>query len=218
MKILAVEFSSEDRGIAVAEQKAGTEPRILGAVCERGGRRAIELVEQALQKAGCQREEIDCLAIGLGPGSYTGIRGAISLAQGWQLGREVKLLGISSVECIATQARESKLFGTVHIVVDAQREEFYLATYEISEKSIRETVPLHLESMVRIHNLCKSGQLVIGPDLAESLPEAKTMCPDAKMLGRLAATKSDFIPGEKMEPIYLREANYKKAPPRRIIS
>lgn len=218
MKILAVDFSSEDRGIAVVEQKDGAEPRILGAVCERGGRRAIELVDQTLQKAGCQREEIDCLAIGLGPGSYTGIRGSISLAQGWQLGRDVKLIGISSVECIATQAREAKILGTVHIVIDAQREEFYLATYEISENTLRETVPLHLEPMTQIHDLCKSGQQVVGPDLTELLPEAKTMCPDAKMLGRLAVKRTNFIPGEKMEPIYLRETNYKKAPPRRIIS
>jgi tRNA A37 threonylcarbamoyladenosine modification protein TsaB len=107
MKILAVEFSVVDA--------AGSKPTVLGAVCERGGRRAIELVEQVLEKAHCEREAIDCLAIGLGPGSYTGIRGAIALAQGWQLGREVKLLGISSAECIATQAKALNLLGRVNI-------------------------------------------------------------------------------------------------------
>ena len=61
----------------------------------------LALVERALAQANCRREEIAVVAVGLGPGSYTGIRSAIALAQGWQLGRGVKTLGISSVECLA---------------------------------------------------------------------------------------------------------------------
>ena len=52
-----------------------------------------------------QIEEIDCLAIGIGPGSYTGIRAAISIAQAWQLARSVNLLSISSVDCLAAAAQ-----------------------------------------------------------------------------------------------------------------
>ena len=47
------------------------------------------------------REAIEAIAVGLGPGSYTGIRAAIALAQGWQLAREVKTLGVSSVAAMA---------------------------------------------------------------------------------------------------------------------
>ena len=74
------------------------------------------------------------IAVGLGPGSYTGIRVAISMAQGWQLARGVKLLGVSSAECLAAQAQAEKIFGRVNVVIDAQRNEFYLATYEISPR------------------------------------------------------------------------------------
>jgi tRNA threonylcarbamoyladenosine biosynthesis protein TsaB len=116
MKILAVEFSSERRSVAVVENG-----RVLGEAFEMGGRAAIELVEKALAAAKVEREQIDGVAIGIGPGSYTGIRGAISLAQGWQLARDVKLIGISSAECIAAQAQQDKLFGNVAVVVDAQR-------------------------------------------------------------------------------------------------
>lgn len=217
MKILAVEFSSEDRGVAVVEVTE-SKPVVLGAVCERGGRRAIELVEQVLDKAHCEREAIDCLAIGLGPGSYTGIRGAIALAQGWQLGREVKLLGISSAECIATQAKALNLLGRVNVVIDAQREEYYLAVYDISTEGICEAVPLHLAPAAQVKALCQSGETVVGPDLAERLPEARILCPDAVTLGILAAGRTDYIAGEAIEPIYLRLTNYKKAPPIRVIS
>ncbi|MGZ5566967.1 MAG: tRNA threonylcarbamoyladenosine biosynthesis protein TsaB, partial [Limisphaerales bacterium] len=80
MKILAVEFSSERRSVAVVENG-----RVLGEAFEMGGRAAIALVERALATSNVDREQIECIAVGTGPGSYTGIRGAISLAQGWQL-------------------------------------------------------------------------------------------------------------------------------------
>ena len=66
---------------------------------------AFGLIETALGQAQIEREQIDCLAVGLGPGSYTGIRAAISIAQAWQLARNVRVLGVGSVECFALQAQ-----------------------------------------------------------------------------------------------------------------
>ena len=77
MTILAIEFSSETRSAAVL-----SDGRVAGHAAETGGRRAIGLVEKALQQAGAEREDVEIIAVGLGPGSYTGIRGAIALAQG----------------------------------------------------------------------------------------------------------------------------------------
>ena len=75
------------------------------------------MIESALRQAGLEREEIECIAVGLGPGSYTGIRAAIALAQGWQLARGVKLLGVSSAECLATQAQAELFTGVAAISV-----------------------------------------------------------------------------------------------------
>src|SRR5262245_8115231 len=120
MKILALEFSSEQRSVAVVHGE-----KLVAQVVETGGRntRAMAMLEQALQQAGLGRETLECLAVGLGPGSYTGIRAAIAVAQGWQLAREIRLLGISSVDVLAAQAQAASLFGSVHIVIDAQRNE-----------------------------------------------------------------------------------------------
>src|ERR1041385_3695067 len=104
----------------------------------------LALAEAALREAGLEREQIECLAIGLGPGSYTGIRAAIALAQGWQLARGGKLLGMSSAACIAAQAQAEGLRGEACVVIDAQREEFYLAGYEFLESGVRETSKLRL--------------------------------------------------------------------------
>ena len=102
MKILALEFSSPQRSVAVADGG-----RAVSEVIEAGasGTQAFGMIEAALREAKLEREQIECIVIGLGPGSYTGIRAALSIAQGWQLAREIKLLGISSVEAIAAQAQ-----------------------------------------------------------------------------------------------------------------
>src|ERR1044071_802880 len=110
MKILALEFSSSQRSVAIVQSASSREPNAVAVseAIETGGRatKAIGMIEEALRDAGLEREQIDCVAVGLGPGSYSGIRAAIAVAQGWQLARNIKLLGVSSVECIAEQARQ----------------------------------------------------------------------------------------------------------------
>src|SRR5437899_995283 len=127
MKILALEFSSARRSVAVVvdgQLRARVEEADLRA------NRALSWIEAALRAAGLERENIECLAIGIGPGSYTGIRTAIALAHGWQLARGTHILGISSVECLAAQAQAEKIHGRINTVIDAQRIEFYLARFE----------------------------------------------------------------------------------------
>ena len=214
MKILAVEFSSEQRSIAVVENGS-----VLGRAMETGGRtaRAFTLIERALSAAGLEREAIDCLAIGLGPGSYAGIRAAIALAQGWQLARETRLLGLGSVECLAEQARAAKLTGPVNILIDAQRGEFYSATYELDAAGCRLLQPLRIISLAEAQALGETGPLIIGPDLLPRFPQGHVHFPDASTLGQLAAKRTNFVTGDKLEPIYLRETSFVKAPPPRVI-
>jgi tRNA threonylcarbamoyladenosine biosynthesis protein TsaB len=92
MNVLALEFSSNRRSAAVVVDKS-----VRGRAEASGGRntQAFHLIEQALVEATLEREAVDCIAVGLGPGSYTGIRTAISIAQGWQVARSaVKLRNI----------------------------------------------------------------------------------------------------------------------------
>jgi tRNA threonylcarbamoyladenosine biosynthesis protein TsaB len=217
MKILAVEFSSNVRSVAILQCGGAAAPALLGRAAETGGRRALGLVEEALAVARCEREDVEAIAVGLGPGSYTGIRGGIALAQGWQLGRGVRLLGISSVECLAAQAAEQKIFGTVNIIIDAQRSEFYLGRYEIAAGKWRETEALRLAPFAEIEELVGARQVIIGPDARQWFATARDVYPDAAVLGRLACVREDFVPGEKLEPIYLREVSFTKAPPARAV-
>ncbi len=222
MKILALEFSSTRRSVAVIQAQSQAGPQALSEVVEvdKGARAtpALGWIEEALREARLEREQVECLAIGLGPGSYTGIRAAIAVAQGWQLASPpggIKLLGISSAECVAAQAQAEGIVGRVTVVIDAQRQEFYLAVYEVTAEGRREIAPLRLATLAEVQQSEKAGEQLIGPDVAAWFPGGRVLFPSAATLGRLAAGRTGFVSGEELEPIYLRETNFVKAPPPR---
>jgi tRNA threonylcarbamoyladenosine biosynthesis protein TsaB len=208
MTILALEFSSAQRSAAVARGEF-----ILGEAMESGGRSmaAFAMIENVLARAKVEREEIEVMVVGLGPGSYTGVRAAIALAQGWQLARGTKTMGVSSVAAIAEQARVEKLFGRVNIVVDAQRGEFYFATFDLGQTAFSEIAPLKILPMTEVQSRAKAGEIVIGPEAAKFFPNGRTIFPSASAVAALAVGCGDFLAGEKLEPIYLRETNFVKA-------
>ncbi len=219
MKILALEFSSSQRSVAVVHGGADAGRLCLGEAIETGGRatNALGLVEEALRQAQLDREQIECLAVGLGPGSYTGIRLAIALAQGWQLARPVKLLGISSAECLAAQAQVEGVLGRVGIVIDAQRDELYLAGYDLGPQGRHEVEPLHLAPVAKVQTRQQAGVVLIGPEVSNWFPAGRVLFPRASVLGQLARDRTDFVVGESMEPIYLRETRFVKAPSPRAL-
>jgi tRNA threonylcarbamoyladenosine biosynthesis protein TsaB len=210
MKILALEFSANERSVAVAEREPDGSTRVLSSVRETDfrGITGLSIIDRAIGEAKLQPSDVRRLAVGLGPGSYTGIRSSIAIAQGWQLGRNVELVGISSVVCLAEQARSLGLFGSITIVIDAQREELYVARYRIEEAGITELEPLRIASAAHV----PPADLVIGPDATRHFPSARDIAPSAETLVKLAAKATVFVAGENLEPIYLREASFVKAP------
>jgi len=181
---------------------------LLAEAAEVGGRatNALGLIEKVLTESKNVRAEIAAIAVGLGPGSYTGIRAAIAVAQGWQLARGIKLLGVNSVDAIAAQAQAEQFFGRVNVVVDAQRDEFYLATWEISSAACREVSPLKIVTAAEMEKRRVGGEMFAGPETG------RILFPSAAMVARLAAGRADFVSGENLEPVYLRLTNFIKAP------
>jgi tRNA threonylcarbamoyl adenosine modification protein YeaZ len=218
MKILAFEFSGPQRSVAV--RKMHQQGSVLGEseAVEAGGRsiRPFALTEQVLSEVQVEREEIDVIAVGLGPGSYTGIRMAISIAQGWQLGRDVRLLGISSVEAIVAGAYAQGMRGVVGVVIDAQRGEFYLANYELGNEGWTGVRPLRLTSRGEVDELAGGGATLLGPEVDRWFnANRRVVHPRASILAKLASERADFVAGQDLEPIYLRPTTFVKAPPPR---
>lgn len=192
-------------------------PAFESEIIEAGGRstRAFGMIERALAEARLERGEIKCIAVGLGPGSYTGIRAAVALAQGWQLARPVRLLGLGTVEVLAAQAQVEGLRGEVCFAVDAQRGDCYLAGWEIGDSERVERERLRIVSRAAVERSIADGFVVCGPDLR--LEGARPLYPSALALGRLALGRTDFIAGNRLEPVYLRETTFVKVPPPRAV-
>ncbi len=215
MKTLALEFSTDQRSVAVLDGDVCRGTAVETATRET---HAIALITQALASAGLEREDIELVAVGLGPGSYTGIRSAIALAQGWQLAggkAAVRLAGCSSVECLAREAWQKGWWGKVNVVVDAQRQEIYLAGYEIHAGGVRLTRPLRIASLADARGLAEAGEIMVGPEIGLWFPAGRMLFPTAATLGGLAARAGHFVAGEELTPLYLRETSFVKAPPLR---
>lgn len=204
--ILALEFSAAERSVALAR-----DGRVLAEARETGprGTNAFGLISRVLAEAGARREDLDTLAVGLGPGSYTGIRVAVSVAQGWQLARPVRLLGVDAVTTLTTQAQASGIFGRVNVLIDAQRGEFYHAIWELTATERREVKPLHLVPATDL----KPGpdDICLGPDAARF--GGVVMYPAAATVAQLAAQFPRPGVGETLEPVYLRESTFVKWQP-----
>ena len=208
MTVLALEFSSDRRSVALA--RGGV---VLAEAVQQTESRATDalgMIQNVLEQTKISREEIEVIAVGLGPGSYTGIRAAIAVAQGWQLATGVKVIGVGSTEALAAQAQAEKIFGRVNVVVDAQRGEFYLGVWEISADSRVELVPLRIVAAAEIEALKIAGETCVGPGHSELFPAAAAVA-------RLAAGRNDFVAGEHLEPVYLRAAAFVKTAAARVI-
>jgi tRNA threonylcarbamoyladenosine biosynthesis protein TsaB len=214
MWTLAFEFSSDVRSVAVVQ--ATDDPVVLGRASVKEVRRTpgLALVEEALREASVDREQIGRLAVGLGPGSYTGIRIALALAQGWQLAAEVPSVGIASAEVLIHQEWRRGRRGRIHLVVDAQRGDLYHGIYTLLESGWETAAALKIEPASR---LAEDGAAWIAPETSPLLPWAEPVFPDAGILGCMAASHPTPIPASQLEPVYLRATTFVKAPPLRQI-
>jgi tRNA A37 threonylcarbamoyladenosine modification protein TsaB len=101
------------------------------------------------------------------------------------------------------------------VVIDAQRGEFYLATHEITVNTHQTTSDLRIVTLPELEAVAAAGGVLVGPEVTKWFPAGRVILPDAATLARLAAAREDFVPGEALEPIYLRATSFVKAPPAR---
>lgn len=215
MKILAFEFSSSQRSVAAVwpRQNSGGFGHSFAETISRKAD-GLAMADEVLTEVKWEREQVECIAVGLGPGSYTGVRAAIALAQGWQLARGTKVIGISSVKALATQAHSDGLRGRICLVIDAQRKEFYASGYKLSEAGVEETDPLRLVNLSNVQQREAAENLLIGPEIQRWFPKGRVIFPRAAALGILALRATDFAAAEELKPIYLRETSFRKTPQR----
>ena len=169
--------------------------------------RLLPLVEQALSEAGWPKSSLDRLGVGVGPGSFTGLRVGIALAEGLSVGLDRPLLGIGSLLAMAHGALAERPTGPCCALLDARREELFAAVYVDGTRELHAPVALPIEDL---QNFLGNSQVatVVGEVARELtlgslyLASALLDLPHARWVAALAAEleESAFPP----EPQYVR--------------
>ena len=152
------------------------------------------LLQRALQVAKPEQ-----LVVGLGPGSYAGVRIAIASAMGLELALSLPLVGIPSVAALAE--------GKYVAVGDARRETFY---WTAVEDGVCLEGPLLVAAEEFRARLTGVGAKVCATEPLASVPQAQVVFPEATTLARLAAQGRGIVARGMLEPIYLREPHITK--------
>lgn len=128
LRLLAFDTSTERLSIAVqhGEQRFTHE----GAGGAQSSAALIPAVRELLAQAGITLRDLDAIVFGRGPGSFTGLRTACSVAQGFAYGAGVPVLPVDTLLAVAQDARTRH--GATHVLalLDARMNEVYSAAYE----------------------------------------------------------------------------------------
>ena len=126
-KLLAFDTSTDQLSVAVQNGDLLFEHS--GAGGAQSSTTLLPLVLQLLAQAGLSLRELDAIAFGRGPGSFTGLRTACAVAQGLGFGADVPLLPVDTLHAVAEEARHR--FGATRVVsvLDARMDQVYAASY-----------------------------------------------------------------------------------------
>ena len=212
MKLLAFETATEACSVALwidgdVRERFEIAPR-------RHAELALPWAEQLLAEAGIARSQLDAIAVGRGPGAFTGVRLAIAIAQGIALALDKPVVPVSTLAALASQTQGERILAAI----DARMGEIYLGSFE---RSGAELTALSKECVVKpdaaividggwhgVGTGFAAGENALQAHLrsqllsvdATALPHAA----DVARLGALAFARGEALAPERVEPAYLR--------------
>lgn len=213
-----------DSSTATASVALGTNEKTLyHLTSDSHGEHAAHLapmVDQALEHLRSEGLSLDAIAIAAGPGSYTGLRIASSLAKGLAMGFGLPLVAISTLELMASgyraQLNEIAPESRLCPMIDARRMEVYTTTFDSSLGRLEADRPVVLEGTPLYADLGERPYYFIGSGAAkleglwpgysysiasDFVPKAQYMLP----LATEAYRRGDFVDLAYWTPSYLKE-------------
>jgi tRNA threonylcarbamoyladenosine biosynthesis protein TsaB len=186
-KCIAIETATERCSVA-ASNNENTAIIELSSPKE-SSREVYAAIQQALDDVELSLDDLDCIAFGCGPGSFTGLRTAAGVAQGLAYARALPVCRISTLAALAGAAA-SKEHTHVAACLDARMDEAYLGLYECSQvDGVRAIKPDRLLAPEAVHlDTIAGGWLAAGPGWT-AWPS-----PLASNAGAIAAQATDVWP------------------------
>ena len=127
MKLLAFDTSTHWLAVACTDGARWVEREELAGQAH--SQRLVPVIDEVLREAGLDLRDLDAIAFGAGPGSFTGVRIACGVAQGLSLGAGVRLVPVSTLEAVAQSAWEVHGWTRVLACLDARMREVYVASF-----------------------------------------------------------------------------------------
>ena len=176
-------------------------------------------VKEMLDEQGLSVKDCDAVCVGMGPGSYTGLRVGVSTAKGLCFGAGIPMIAVGSLDTLVWQAIGRGLLpdGCRHIVpmIDARRMEVYTAVFSVDGSQITETEPKVVDAGSFSDILSEGPVLFIGDGASKCSPVLTS--PNAFFVQACPEASSMLVPAEKklaaslfedtayFEPFYLKE-------------
>ena len=191
----------------------------------------LPTVEKVLQQSGLTLSEIDVVAYGRGPGSFTGVRIGISIAQGLAYGIDKPMIGISTLQAMAQQAYKTEQVTDVYAAIDARMGEVYFAHYQQKDDLmvlVNEEVVIKPADLLALELKVEENAALVGtgwqayPELVEYFKDNAAKFdiefPSSKyMLDQVVSCveNGEAVAPELATPVYLRDkVTWKKLPGR----
>lgn len=187
------------------------------------------LIRDVVSHAGYELAQLDAIAVAKGPGSYTGLRIAVSTAKGLCFALDKPLLGVNTLQAMAAQVQA--FFPAEHLLcpmIDARRMEVYCALYRSSGQEVQPTSAQIIDE-TSFGNWLEQGpvvffgdgatkcQVVLGKHSNAIFPD-KSLVPSAGTVGQLAAVafaEGQFENLATFEPFYLKD--FMTTQPRKLV-
>jgi tRNA threonylcarbamoyladenosine biosynthesis protein TsaB len=210
--LLAVETSGTQGSIAIFDGQTLHFERVLSAVGTRHAQTLPAEVADALVACHLKPNDIRAVAVSIGPGSFTGLRVGLTFAKTFAWLNDAKLVAVDTLRAIAQQVPQE--IESVTAIVDAQRSEFFTATYrwnsELSLRCAIDDVRLAtIDDLPREYPVVGppcSKLVVAAPDRFQVLDESLWQ-PHAVSVGRIGLhmiERQEFSDPDTLEPVYIR--------------
>lgn len=225
MNLLALDASTE--ALSVALQFNGNVFSFFEVCPQQHSQKILPTVDSLLKEAGCSLKDLDGIVFGRGPGSFTGVRIGVSIAQGLAFASNLTLVGVSTLQAMAQQAIEENIVTEVIAGIDARMDEIYFCEYRKDENGI--AIEAYNEGVIRpeFMNTQQQNSMAVGtawqtyPNVLDdknvSISEA-ILYPDARFMlpiGIAAFEQGLAVAPADAQPHYVRDTvTWKKLPGR----
>lgn len=212
MRVLAVDTTTPRGSVAVvSEQGTLGEARVTS---DGHSRWLLPAVDALLRGIGCEPGELDAFAVTAGPGSFTGLRIALSSVQGLAIACGRPCVGLSALDVLALAA--ARAGGPIVAAMDAFRGETYVAAYDEAARPLAPPLVGVLEDVAAAlpADAAWVGDAALSQRsrIERLLPQARFPATDlflAAALGRAAlgrVGRGDTVAAAQLRPLYLRGA------------